>query len=51
MAMNKNGIYKFSSFFNENKNIEFKFDSFFFEESIKIKTLIDYEFYVKIKKE
>ena len=50
MAMNKNGIYKFSSFFNENKNIEFKFDSFFFEESIKIKTLIDYEFYVKNKK-
>lgn len=50
MAMNKNGIYKFSSFFNENKNLEFKFDSFFFEESIKIKTLIDYEFYVKTKK-
>jgi hypothetical protein len=50
LAMNKNGIYKFSSFFNENKNIEFKFDSFFFEESIKIKTLIDYEFYVKNKK-
>ena len=28
MAMNKNGIYKFSSFFNANKNIDFKFDSF-----------------------
>ena len=45
LANNKNGIYKYSSFYNNEKIIDFNFNSFFFEESIKIKTLIDYKYY------
>lgn len=47
LANNKNGIYKYQTYYNDRKYIEFKFDSFFFEESIKIKTLIDYKYYIK----
>ncbi len=50
LAANRNGIYKYETYYNNKKSIEFKFDSFFFEESIKIKTLIDYKFFVKNKK-
>ena len=50
LANNRNGIYKYQTYYNNRKYIEFKFDSFFFEESIKIKTLIDYKYYVKNKK-
>ena len=50
LAPNKNGIYRFSSFYNNKKSIDFNFDSFYFQESIKIKTLIDYMFYVKNKR-
>ena len=50
LAYNKNGIYKYTAFLNNNKSIEFKFDEFYFQESIKIKTLIDYEYYIKNKK-
>ena len=49
LATNKNGIYKYQTYYDKKKSIEFKFDSFYFEESIKIKTLIDYKFYVKNK--
>ena len=46
--------YKFGkikdSFYNNKKSIDFNFDSFYFQESIKIKTLIDYMFYVKNKR-
>ena len=47
LANNRNGIYKYQTYYNDRKYIEFKFDSFFFEESIKIKTLIDYKYYIK----
>ena len=50
LAYNKNGIYNYTAFLNNNKSIEFKFDEFYFQESIKIKTLIDYEYYIKNKK-
>ena len=49
LANNKNGIYKYSTVYDDTKNIEFNFNSFFFEESIKIKTLIDYKYYIKNK--
>ena len=44
LANNKNGIYKYSTVYDDTKNIEFNFNSFFFEESIKIKKLIDYKY-------
>lgn len=50
LAYNKNGIYYYTAFLNNNKSIEFKFDEFYFQESIKIKTLIDYEYFIKYKK-
>ena len=49
LANNKNGIYKYSTVYDNKKNIEFNFNSFFFEESIKIKTLIDYKYYIQNK--
>ena len=49
LANNKNGIYKYSTVYDNKKNIEFNFNSFFFEESIKIKTLIDYKYYTQNK--
>jgi len=49
LALNKNGIYSYTAFYNNKKNIEFKFDEFFFQESSKIKTLIDYNYYIKNK--
>jgi hypothetical protein len=49
LANNKNGIYKYSTYYNNNKIIDFNFESFYFEESIKIKTLIDYKYYIKNK--
>ena len=49
LANNKNGIYKYSTVYDNKKNIEFNFNSFFFEESIKIKTLIDYKYYIENK--
>ena len=49
LANNKNGIYKYSTVYDNKKNIEFNFNSFFFEESIKIKTLIDYKYYLQNK--
>ena len=49
LANNKNGIYKYSTVYDNKKNIEFNFNSFFFEESIKIKTLIDYKHYTQNK--
>ncbi|MDA9622388.1 M23 family metallopeptidase [Flavobacteriaceae bacterium] len=49
LANNKNGIYKYSTIYENKENIEFNFNSFFFEESIKIKTLIDYKYYIENK--
>ena len=49
LANNKNGIYKYSTIYDNKENIEFNFNSFFFEESIKIKTLIDYKYYIENK--
>ena len=49
LANNKNGIYKYSTYYNNKKIIDFNFESFYFEESIKIKTLIDYKYYIKNK--
>lgn len=49
LANNKNGIYKYSTIYDNKENIEFNFNSFFFEESIKIKTLIDYKYYIDNK--
>ncbi|MDB9976611.1 M23 family metallopeptidase [Flavobacteriaceae bacterium] len=49
LANNKNGIYKYSTIYDNKENIEFNFNSFFFEESIKIKTLIDYKYYIQNK--
>ena len=49
LANNKNGIYKYSTVYDNKENIEFNFNSFFFEESIKIKTLIDYKYYIQNK--
>jgi murein DD-endopeptidase MepM/ murein hydrolase activator NlpD len=49
LANNKNWIYKYSTVYDNKKNIEFNFNSFFFEESIKIKTLIDYKYYIQNK--
>ena len=49
LANNKNGIYKYSTVYDNKENIEFNFNSFFFEESIKIKTLIDYKYYIENK--
>lgn len=49
LANNKNGIYKYSTIYENKENIEFNFNSFFFEESIKIKTLIDYKYYIQNK--
>ncbi len=49
LANNKNGIYKYTTYYNNNKIIDFNFESFYFEESIKIKTLIDYKYYIKNK--
>ena len=49
LANNKNGIYKYSTYYNDKKIIDFEFESFSFEESIKIKTLIDYKYYINNK--
>ena len=49
LANNKNGIYKYSTYYNNKKIIDFNFESFYFEESIKIKTLIDYKYYINNK--
>ena len=49
LANNKNGIYKYSTYYNDKKIIDFNFESFSFEESIKIKTLIDYKYYINNK--
>jgi len=49
LANNKNGVYKISSFVDNNLVSSIKFDAFSFEESILINTLIDYKHYSETK--
>jgi|TARA_B110000259_G_scaffold70568_1_gene83200 hypothetical protein len=49
-ANNKNGVYKISTFYNNELINSINFDGFLFEESILINTLIDYKHYVNNKK-
>ena len=49
-ANNKNGVYKISTFYNNELINSLNFDGFLFEESILINTLIDYKHYVNNKK-
>jgi hypothetical protein len=49
LANNKNGVYKISTYYNNELINSINYDAFFFEESILINTLIDYKYYINNK--
>ncbi len=49
LANNKNGVYKISTYYNDQLVNSILYDGFLFEESILINTLIDYKYYLNNK--
>ena len=49
LANNKNGVYKISTYYNNQLVNSILYDGFLFEESILINTLIDYKYYLNNK--
>ena len=49
LANNKNGVYKISTYYNNQLVNSIHYDGFLFEESILINTLIDYKYYLNNK--